>query len=601
MTSDDAVIADVSDGRIYLTSSFRRKEAIKLIPGARWDRERNQWWMPISWPACKQLRGVFGTDLVVGEGLVAWAQNELATRINPSLQLRLATEWEDTLNLDPRLRPFQVAGVHFLVTAKQAILGDEMGAGKTVQLVQTLKALDETGGEPFPALIVCPSSIKAVWLKEFREWYPTASVVVAEGGAAARKKAIASGADVVIINYESAWRHTRLKGYGNLALTDAEKTPKELNEVEWRTIITDEAHRTKNARAKQTRAVWWLGQKAEYRYALTGTPIANAPDDLWSLLHFVAPHEFPSKTAFVDRYCNVSFDGFGHMNVIGVHPVNKDELFEILDPRFRRMPKSLVLPQLPPKVRVTREVAMSPKQAKAYRQMETMMMADFDGDIVAETLPITKRLRLMQFASASAEVDAEDRVRLTAPSSKIDEMVDYLTDIGEAEPAVIFAQSRQLIELACQRLDKEKIQYRKVVGGMSTDERANAVRDFQEGRCRVFLGTVAAAGEGLTLTRSRHLAFLQRADSMLMNLQAEDRIHRIGSEIHDSVVITDFIATGTVEEPQLFSLFAKIARLQEIVRDRVSLELAAQSGDASAIQKLQEFKAEEARILGSTL
>ena len=611
--SMENITADLVDGVILIWSTFRHKEILKMVPGIRWDNELRQWRLPLSWAACKQLRGVFGENLVVGQALAEWARRELETRISPALATRLDTELDSG---DPsteakiirswrkrdgalNLRPFQEADVLFLQRAGSALLANEPGAGKSCSVISTLRLLHESGEVPFPCLVVCPASLKRNWEREFDLWMPGLSISVVDGGAATRRKAIKSGADVVIINYESAWRHTRLAGYGNMALTEAEKTPKELNEIKWNTVIVDEAHRLKSPRSKQARAVWWLGQGARYRFALTGTPIANNPGDLWSILRFVSPDEFPAKTMFVERYCQIAFNLFGGMEVLGIKGETREEFFSILDPMFRRMPKDLVLPQLPPKVRMIREVEMSPKQRKAYLGMQTGMMTDLDGEMLIETLPLTQRLRLVQFASASAEILEDGSVHLTTPSSKIDEMMDYLSDIGDDEPAVLFAQSRQLIELAAQRLEKEKISFVKIVGGQTTDERANAVRDFQNGRVRCFLGTVQAAGEGITLTRARHIAFLQRSDSMIGNVQAENRCHRLGSEGHESIVITDFVTTGTVEEKQAEALLLKVERLEEIVRDRQLLEIAAASGDEEASRAMQLLANEESSIMSS--
>ena len=139
------------------------------------------------------------------------------------------------------------------------------------------------------------------------------------------------------------------------------------------------------------------------------------------------------------------------------------------------------------------------------------------------------------------------------------------------EPAVVFAQSRQLIELAAKRLDKEKISYTMIVGGQSADEREASKTSFQDGKVRVILCTIAAGGIGITLTRAGTAIFLQRSWSMVDNAQAEDRVHRIGSEIHDKINIIDILSIGTLEERQRLVLSTKEERLEEVLRDRDTL------------------------------
>jgi SNF2 family DNA or RNA helicase len=171
--------------------------------------------------------------------------------------------------------------------------------------------------------------------------------------------------------------------------------------------------------------------------------------------------------------------------------------------------------------------------------------------------------------------------------------VEVLEELGN-EPLVVFAQSRKLIMLAAQKLTDLRVSHRLLVGGLTVDEREVAVCDFQEGRARVILLT-SAGGEGITLTRASHMLFLQRSWSMLANKQAEDRVHRIGSEIHETVHIIDLIAPGTVEEGQIDSLHMKFERLQQIVRDKEILRAAQ---DFAALQVLE---AEEAAIMGGDI
>lgn len=470
-----------------------------------------------------------------------------------------------------KLYGFQRAGVAFLVKNRRAILADPMGTGKSAQLIRTLQVLAEMGQNPFPALVVCPNSLKlSTWCFELEQWAPELSVTVVGGSAAQRRKQLASGADVLVIHWEALRLHSRLAGYGTTTLTDQEKTLKELNEIGFRTVIGDEAHKMAEPRSLQTRAMWALLHQAEFRYLLTGTPVKQDLGNLWSLLHGIEPVWFPARTKYLDRWAETSLGYFGGLEVHGVKAETQEEFFRIIDPLMRRIPKEAALPQLPPKLPVQiRHTPMTPKQKKAYGQMRDTMVAQLNDILVAPS-PLAQLTRLAQFAAACAEVTEDGQIRLAAPSAKVDDLVDLLDELGD-EPLVVAAVSRQLIELAAEKLTKLKISHGLVTGAQSVWERQQAVQRFQEGRLRVILLTLGAGAEGITLTRASKLLFMQSSWSQVQNLQCEDRIHRIGSERHAFVQIIKQIAPDTVEEHQSEVLQLKDVRMEEIVRDKAAL------------------------------
>lgn len=583
------VIVEVHDAtRVEITSEqpFRDKELIKQIPGASYDIHAHRWFAPLTWAACRQLRGIFGDRLEVGPNLQAWAWEERQTRVDPALALRTAWDAEG----DEDLYPFQRAGVQFLTFAQRALLCDEMGTGKTVQTIRTLANVVRNGGNPFPAIVVCPNNMTLTWKKEFEQWWPGIKVQVVRGSAAKRREQImADDTHVWVVNFEGLRAHSRLAPYGSVRLkrchicdpnlpdtkanaqSKCEHCKKELNFETWKTVIVDEAHRMKDPKAKQTRACWALRTAGtEYVYGLTGTAIANAPTDVWPILHMISKDEWPSRNRYIDRYCLASWNVFGGMTVVGLKDEMKGEFFDIVDPRMRRMPKEAVLPFLPKKTYSERYVDMTPAQAKAYRQMEDGLIAMLGDGIAVAMNPLVQLTRLTQFASAYAEINDEGEVKLADPSCKVDGLMDILEDMGD-EPAVVFAQSRQLIELARLRCERAGITYGMIVGGQTPEEREYEKMQFQDGKVRVILCTIAAGGIGITLTRAATAIFLQRSWSMVDNLQAEDRVHRIGSEIHDKVEIIDIIATGTLEERQRLVLGTKEDRLEEVMRDKDTL------------------------------
>ena len=156
---------DDSSANIIIHTEWRFKELCKSIPGSKWDAGAQQWRVPTSWATCLALRSTFREDLVIGPKLSLWASNELATRITPANDLRDLETLEDASNED--LFPHQRAGVKFLATARRALLADEPGLGKTAQAIRALKELQAQGNDVFPALIVCPNTLKKNWKREF--------------------------------------------------------------------------------------------------------------------------------------------------------------------------------------------------------------------------------------------------------------------------------------------------------------------------------------------------------------------------------------------------------------------------------------------------
>lgn len=583
---------DESGKYILITADWRFKELCKSLPGASYDNKLQMWKVPTSWSACLALRSTFKDDLVLGDGIRAWAGEERANRVDPSNLLRDLEQLPDGEG-DEDLFPHQRAGVKFLSTARRALLADEPGLGKTAQAIRALKKIQDDGGEPFPALIVCPNTLKKNWKREFEKWWPGVTVQVIKGTATQRRKQFEEKADVYVINWESLRSHSRLAPYGAIALarcsacgglnesiteTRCEVHQRELNAIDFKAVIADEMHRSKDPKSKQSRALWAATGDADIRFALTGTPIANNVLDMWAILHWISPEEWPSKTKWIDRMVNTMLNAFGGMMVLGVKPHMEQEFHAAINPRMRRMLKARVLPWLPEMMFERRDVEMSAKQAKAYKDMRDNMIAELEGGTGAVVAPsvLTQTTRLHQFASSFAEITVdeagEEKVVLAEPSCKVDALMDDIKsgDFGDDSVAVA-AVSRQLIELLSARLTKEGIAHGLITGAQDEDERQKAIDDFQSGKTKWILFTVQAGGVGVTLTTGRRLVMLQRPWSLVDHKQALDRIHRIGSEIHDSVIIMDYVTEGTIEERVLQVLETKADNFEQIVHDKAKL------------------------------
>lgn len=584
---------------IELESNYADRPRIKTIPGSRWKDEIKRWTLPLTWVSCKCLRTTFADQLRIGTNLNAWGYETLRTRVAPALATRGLLELPDEFPLNPRvlevikswrtgdpqlqLRGFQEVDVLNQYAAGSDLLAQPMGAGKTISAINTIRLRLELGDPAaLPVLVVCPNSVKRNWAREFAKWLPQLSVRIITGTAGQRRKQLEDPAMVTIINWESLRLHSSLAVYGPHSRTDAEKLPKELN-VKWGHVIADEVHRAKNPRSKQSRALWASSEDAQYRIPMTGTPIGTHIGEMWAILRFTAPEEWTSKTQYLERWVETEFNIWGGMEVHGLQPSHRNEYYSVVDPRMRRLPKELILPNLPPKTYIERLTEMSPKQAKAYKEMSVNLIAHLDDEGLATAdNPLIKAKWMLQFASAYAEYDLPTKTTtLLDPSCKVDELMLILEEL-EGEKVAVFGMHKQLINLAAARLDRHNAAaakadepqhiYRRITGDESEYIRQANMDEFQTSRnVSVVLATTAAGGTGITLTASNVMVRLQRDWNAINNAQAEDRIHRIGSEIHKEVRIIDLITPDTIEEQQLDVLSGKYGNLQELLRDKATV------------------------------
>lgn len=609
---------------------WKYKELLTALPSAKYKDDK--WFFNLSWQMCLALKYTFTDKLTIGPSLKAWADKEYTSKILPAYQLRDAPDAEGY----PRLYPHQRGDVKFLSTAERALLANGMGSGKSQSAFSTVRYMHEQGKSVFPVLIACPNSTKGSWRREIEQVWPGLKVTIIDGTAAQRKKQAenAKGKEgpcpvhqpepveeasttskkkvkakkapecscpshVVIINWESIRSHSRLAPFGSIALKKCtehkgldpnvtanacEAHEKELNQINFKTVIGDEIHRIKEPSSKVARAFKAATGEADYRFAMSGTPIASSPEDLFSILNWLYPHAYPSKSKYLDRFCETHFNAWGARIVIGIKKEREQEFFAGLEPFLRRMPKEAILPFLPPIVRERREVDMGAKQKKAYEQMRDQMLAELDESVVHTTSPLTKMMRLLQFASAYAETELKDVynpktrmvekklvVKLSDPSSKLDAFMDDIEGFGD-ESVIVFAQSKQLVNLLSARMTKAKIPHGLITGDQDSKTRENNMENFQNGTTKFILCTIGAGGTGITLTKGSIMVFLQRDWSMIGNLQAEGRGHRIGSEIHDHVLIIDYVTAGTVEEVVFDAVEAKTNNLEFILNDKRLME-----------------------------
>jgi SNF2 family DNA or RNA helicase len=442
---------------------------------------------------------------------------------------------------------FQAEDVEKLGAHPCRLIGSEMGTGKTYEGV----ALDDVAGSS-KTLVVAPLSVLPVWDEHF--------------------KAL-SGREGVVIDPKDRDRSFELfkKSDSGLFMVhwDVLRLMPELRTVNWDHIIGDEVHRAQNRKAQQTQALKKI--KTKNKTGLSGTPLTNRPDQFWSSLNWLYPDRFSSYWRFYKQH--VDFEIVypqGYHKIAG--PKDEDVLLDSIDPFYVRHLKREeccphhphgVQPQLPEKYYTEQWVDLHPKQRRAYRDMERDMLAwvgeQEDTPLVASVV-VAKLVRLAQFAVAYMEY-SNDRWTLGEPSAKLDALMDILED-NPNKQFVIFSQFKTAIKLLERRLAKAGISYVTLTGDTPQPDRGPFVQRFQNGRARVFAGTIQAGGVGITLHAASTAIFLDRTWSPAVNVQAEDRLHRIGQK--DAVQIIDLMAKSTVDlgrQQQLIQKWSWIKRM----------------------------------------
>ena len=601
-----AILAEIDENdptKIRIAEfEWKYKVLLNNIPSAYFAPKGQYWQYSLTWQTCLALQNTFKSNLEVGPKLKEWMMDLYNKVVLPAYNMRMEITpqgWEEIMP-DIGLYPHQKGDVAFLTTVKRGMLFNGMGSGKSISSMSAIRMHAAMGADVFPMFIACPNSTKFGWAKEIDKVWPGLKINVIDGTATQRRKLLEEQAHVYIMNWESIRSHSKLKAYGSTALkrcTDCkgldknvkpascEAHAKELNMIDFKTVIGDEIHRIKDPSSKVSRAFKAATGKAEFRIGLSGTPIASTPEDLYSPLNWLFPEAYPSKQKYIDRFCLTAESGWGPKIVVGLRPEMEQEFFNGIDPFTRRMSKEVILPFLPPVIYDRRDVEMGAKQAKAYKQMQEQMIAEVaNGDVVFTTSPLTKATRMLQFSSSYAEVEYRDiydptqdmvinkqYVRLSDPSCTLDAFMDDLPDYGD-ESLVVFAVSSQFINMLSARLDKLKIPHGLITGDQDAKEREMHMMNFQSGKIKYILCTIAAGGTGITLTQGSTAVFLQRSWSMIENLQAEARVHRIGSEKYESIRIVDYVTKGTSQEIVIKAVAEKSDQLEKILRDKVLLE-----------------------------
>ena len=417
-------------------------------------------------------------------------------------------------NQPNQLRPYQIEGVEKLIGLAGrrggAILADEPGLGKTIT---TAEFINRT--KPKSVLIVCPASLRINWNLELDRWLNPDTLC-----------------RVKILSYESVSRGDAGDDSCDLA-------------------VFDEAHYLKNPEAKRTKAC--LSLHAGIRLFLTGTPVVNRPMDLFPILKSLGLKL--TRTDFGKRYCA------GHLRQISWKPrkfawdfsgaSHQDELNAVLRGHCMvRRTKDEVLAELPAKIRQIVELDIPGYRESASLRDAVSRM--FDGMAsAAKNLPELRKIAFEELAAA----------RLDIARQKLPVVLDFLRDLlEEEEKVVVFAHHREIIGAIAAAVSGSV----ELKGGMTDSQKDAAVRAFQEGSARLFVGQITAAGTGITLTAARTVVFAE-LDWVPGNVtQAEDRCHRIGQQL--PVRVIHLVAGGSVDARMVHALVEKQENFERVMR-----------------------------------
>ena len=443
--------------------------------------------------------------------------------------------------LSTRLYDYQEEGAMHLVFGRRAMLADDMGLGKTVQAIAASAMLKDLR-DIQRVLIICPASLKHQWAREIRH-FTSLPVTVIEGNINACRPLYRDPAFFNIINYELVRRDVP-----------------ELRELRPDLIILDEAQRIKNWRTKTAGAVKQL--RSRYAFVLTGTPLENRIDELYSIMQFLDPRILGPLWHFNDRFYQLEQRASGSYKVLGYQ--NLDELRATIAPYSLRRVREEVLKDLPERVDNNFFVEMTGPQWKAYDEYKEMVARVAS---IARRRPLTpkERKRLLMglvkmriICNALALHDKEippEHYERTSP--KLRELGHILDDenAGNGHKALVFSQWSGMLALTEPLIKRMGLGYVKLTGDVPTKKRGALIeRFFEDPDCRVFLST-DAGGVGLNLQAASLVINLDLPWNPAVLEQRIARAYRHGQQY--SVQVINLVAQGTIEERMLDTLAAK--------------------------------------------
>ncbi|MBD2627434.1 DEAD/DEAH box helicase [Trichormus variabilis] len=432
-----------------------------------------------------------------------------------------------------QLRPYQERGAAWLAFLERwglgACLADDMGLGKTIQFIAFLLHLQEENALENPTLLVCPTSVMGNWEKEVKKFAPTLKVLEYHGDKRPKGKAfteVIQKHDLVITSYALIPRDLKL-----------------LQSINWQIIVLDEAQNVKNSDAKQSQAIRQI--KTTFRIALTGTPVENRLQELWSILDFLNPGYLGNKQFFQRRFA-MPIEKYGDT-------ASLSQLRSLVQPFILRRLKTDkdIIQDLPEKQEMTVFCGLSAEQGQLYQKLvdESLVEIESAEGLQRRGMILALLMKLKQICNHPAQYLklATLEKHNSAKLQRLEEMLEEV--LAENDRALIFTQFAEWGKLLKPHLEKKlnrEILF--LYGSTTKKQREEMIDRFQHDpeSPPIMILSLKAGGVGLNLTRANHVFHFDRWWNPAVENQATDRVFRIGQT--RNVQVHKFVCTGTLEE-----------------------------------------------------
>jgi len=446
--------------------------------------------------------------------------DKIINKINYSNKEKLILKNKISNELFNKLRDYQQKDAEMMLNKERIINANDVGLGKSLEALATAEALQN---EYTKCIIICPASIKfSAWAEEIKK-HLNKSYTVINGTEKSRLKKYDENNYYLIVNYDLIWRDK-----------DIQKL-KKIVETNKCILIADEAHYLKNITSNRTKSFNLLANRSDRLILITGTPLMNSPEELYSLFKLINSGIFYNKQLFLENFCNIDFWG----KVSSIKKEKKEQLKQIIATHsFRRkIQDTLDMPEI---TFQTREVELTTEQKKMYKEAKEELKVLLSNDTEINIInALTKIQRLKQIATGCFTIDKDN-----LSSNKITELEKILEEITQNEnKVVIFSFYRSTVEILREKLKKYNPAF--TIGGMTADQKYDQMKKFQDNEnCKAMIITASGA-EGITLTAGNYFIFVDKMWNPAKNRQLYGRIWRFGQQ--KRCVVISLISKNTVD------------------------------------------------------